>query len=92
MQSIEAAHGLRSVMARGHDHNRLYKKKTMTSTVTLEINLVYMWSPPQCTRCNQILMWVSLEQNETNRAAWLSWPIVATCTSDITECPSLLWP
>jgi hypothetical protein len=74
MQSNEAAHGLRSVMAGGLDHSRLYKKKMMASTVTPKINLVYLWSPMQCTQCKQVLIWVSptsCERGETNRAAQL---------------------
>jgi hypothetical protein len=47
MQSIEPAHGLHSVMTSEPDHSRLYKKKMMASTTTLEINLVYPWSPPE---------------------------------------------
>jgi hypothetical protein len=46
MQSIEASHGLCSVMATEPGHSRLYKKKMMASMVTLEINLVYMLSLP----------------------------------------------
>jgi hypothetical protein len=42
MQSIEAAHGRRSVMASGPDDRRLYyKKKTMATKITIEINLVH---------------------------------------------------
>jgi hypothetical protein len=41
MQSIEAIHGLSSVMASEPGHSRLYKKKMMVSMITLEINLVY---------------------------------------------------
>jgi hypothetical protein len=53
MQSIGAAHGLCSVMASGPGDRRLhYKKKTMATKVTLEINLVY-------PLCKQVLMWVS---------------------------------
>jgi hypothetical protein len=41
MQSIEVAHGLHSVMASGPGDRRLYyKKKTIATKVTLEINLV----------------------------------------------------
>jgi hypothetical protein len=40
MQLIEAVHGLCSIMASDSSHSRLYKK-TMATTVTLEINLVY---------------------------------------------------
>jgi hypothetical protein len=41
-QSIESAQGLHLVMARGPNDRRLYyKKKTMSTKVTLEINL--MW-------------------------------------------------
>jgi hypothetical protein len=47
MQLIEPAHGLRLVMTSEPDHSRLYKKKTMASMATLEINLVYPWSPPE---------------------------------------------
>jgi hypothetical protein len=47
MQSIEVAHGLHSVMASGPGDRRLYYKKTMMVIhITLEINLVYPWSPP----------------------------------------------
>jgi hypothetical protein len=42
LQSIESAHGLRSVMAsRTSDRRLYYKKKTMDTKVTLEINLVW---------------------------------------------------
>jgi hypothetical protein len=72
MKSIEVAYGLCSVMAIEPSHSRLYKKKTKASTVPLEINLVYPWSPSQCTRCKQVFMWVSLtyyERSGTNRMA-----------------------
>jgi hypothetical protein len=49
MQSIEAAQEIRSVMASKPGHSRLYKKKTMATTITIEINLVYPWEPLQCT-------------------------------------------
>jgi hypothetical protein len=49
MQLIEADQGIRLVIASEHGHSRLYKKKTMAAKVTLEINLVYLWSPPPCT-------------------------------------------
>jgi hypothetical protein len=43
MQLIEAAHGLRSVMANGSGDRRLcYKKKRMATKVTLEINSFYL--------------------------------------------------
>jgi hypothetical protein len=43
MQLIEAAHGLRSVMANGSGDRRLcYKKKMMATKVTLEINSFYL--------------------------------------------------
>jgi hypothetical protein len=42
MQSIESAHGLRSVMtSRAGDRRLYYKKKTIATKVTLEIYLVY---------------------------------------------------
>jgi hypothetical protein len=42
MQSTESAHVLHSIMASGPGDRRLYyKKKTMATKVTLEINLVY---------------------------------------------------
>jgi hypothetical protein len=44
MQSIEAAQRIHSIMASEPDCSGLYKKKTMVTMVTLEINLVYMWS------------------------------------------------
>jgi hypothetical protein len=60
MQSIEAAHGLRSIMASGPSDRRLfYKKKMMMIKITLVINLVYSWSPPPCARCKQVLMLVN---------------------------------
>jgi hypothetical protein len=75
MQSIKAAHGLRSVMASGPGDRRLYyKKKTMATKVTLEINFAYLWSPPPCTPCKEVLMWVNptlCERGETNREARL---------------------
>jgi hypothetical protein len=75
MQSIEVAHGLRSVMASGPGDRRLYyKKKMMVTNVILEINLVYPWSPPPCTPSKQVLMWDSptfCDQGETNRDARL---------------------
>jgi hypothetical protein len=41
MQSIETTHGLCSIMASGPGDKRLYyKKKTMPTKVTLEINLL----------------------------------------------------
>jgi hypothetical protein len=49
MQSIEVAQRIRSVMASEPGHSRLYKKKMMATMVTLEIYLVYMWSPLSCT-------------------------------------------
>jgi hypothetical protein len=46
MQSINAGHGLHSAMASGHGDRGLYdKKKMMATKVTLEIHLVYAWSP-----------------------------------------------
>jgi hypothetical protein len=66
----------------------------MPSLMTLEINLVYPWSPTQCIQCKQVLMWVSptfFERGETNQTAQLLWPLVATGLGDVTECPSLLW-
>jgi hypothetical protein len=75
MQSIEAAHGLRSVMASGPSDRRLYyKKKMMTTKVTLEINLVYPWSAPPRTPCKQVHMWVSptlCERGGTNQEVHL---------------------
>jgi hypothetical protein len=42
MQSIECTHGLRLEMTSGPDDRMLYyKKKTMATKLTLEINLVY---------------------------------------------------
>jgi hypothetical protein len=59
MQSIEPAHGLRSIMKSGPGDRRLYyKKKMMANKVTLEINLLYPWSPSPYTPCKQVLMWV----------------------------------
>jgi hypothetical protein len=72
MQLIEAAQGICSAMASEHGHSRLYKKKTMATTVTLEINLVYPWSPSTCNRCKQVFMMVSptfCERGGTNQAA-----------------------
>jgi hypothetical protein len=72
----------------------IWRWKTMCNS-PLEINLVYSWSPPSCTRCKQVLMWDNLtfcEQGGTNQAARLLWPLVAMVLGDITECPSLLWP
>jgi hypothetical protein len=57
MQSIEAADGLRSVMVSEPGDGRLYyKRKTMATKVTLEINFVYPWSPPPCTPCKKVLL------------------------------------
>jgi hypothetical protein len=95
MQSIEAAQGIRSVMASEPGHSRLYKKETMSTTVTLEINLVYPWTRTYCTWCKKILMWASptfCEWGGTNQAARLFWLLVAIVPGDIIECPSLLWP
>jgi hypothetical protein len=42
----------------------------------------------------QVLMWISstlCERGGTNQEAQLLWPLVATVSRDITECPSLLW-
>jgi hypothetical protein len=59
MQSVEVAHGLHLVMAsRLGDRRLYYKKKMMGTKVTLEINLVYPWSPPPRTPCKQVLMWI----------------------------------
>jgi hypothetical protein len=58
--SEEAAHGLHSVMAsKPNDRSLYYKKKTMATKVTPEINLVYPWSPLPCTPCKQVLIWAS---------------------------------
>jgi hypothetical protein len=95
MQSIVAAQGIRSVIASELGHSRLHKKKMMLIMVTLEINLVYLWSPPQCTQCRHILMWGSptfYEWGGTNQASRLLWPSVAMVLGDISKCPSLLWP
>jgi hypothetical protein len=75
MLSIEAAHELGLVMASNLDDRRLYyKKKTMATKVTLEINLTDPWSPPPCTPCKQVLLWVNptlCEWGGTNREARL---------------------
>jgi hypothetical protein len=74
MQSIKATQGIRSIMASEPGHSRLDKKKTMSTTITLEINLVYQWTWPHCTRCKKVLVWVSpafFEQGGTNRATRL---------------------
>jgi hypothetical protein len=59
MQSIETTQGIRLVMASVSGHSRLYKKETMATTVTLEINLVYLWIRWHCSRCKKVFMWVS---------------------------------
>jgi hypothetical protein len=75
MQSIEAAHGPYSAMASSLGDRRLYyKKKTMATKVTVEINLVYPWSPPPCSPYKQVLMWVNptlCERGGTNQEARL---------------------
>jgi hypothetical protein len=64
---------------RVRSHNRLYKKKTMMITITLEINLVYSWSPPPCTQYKQVLMWSDL---------WLQGRSIADITPDLFEVPA----
>jgi hypothetical protein len=58
-------------MACGPDDRRLfYEKKIMAIKITLEINLVYPWSPQPCTRYKQILMWVSSTLCERGGTNW----------------------
>jgi hypothetical protein len=78
--STLAAHCYYGSLTRGSDHSRLYKKKVTTSTETREINFVYRWSPRQCTRCKQVIIWISptfCEWCGTNRDAQLLCPLVA---------------
>jgi hypothetical protein len=60
----------------------------MVTKVTLEINLVYPWSPPPCTPYKQVLMWVSptlCERGGTNREVAVVTLLVATDPIDITQ-------
>jgi hypothetical protein len=60
MKLIKTTHGLCLIIASGLSDRRLYyKKKMMVTKVTLEINLVYPWSPLPCTPCKKVLMWAS---------------------------------